>query len=353
MGIKTCLVYARNLICYPRITVAAVYHRVRIRLFHRFTGRPTILFKCGGAIGDIICSFPAVLALRLRYPRALIIYAVRREWLQLVKMGKVADYVVESDWSAIAPKVCLHDYTMYFHPLLADQGPPGRKHPHLVDDYCETLKLIPKSRQPVLYVPDDLLKSAKDETIEFRSSGHLVIGIHVGPTWTVRQWPAENWEKLVSLLHERFLCTIVQLGVDFDSAKGKVLVPRIKGTLDWVGKFNLGETIALVKTLDILIGIDSSLLHVAGAVGTPSIGLFGPVDPALRLPPETLSAAVTAQVPCLGCHHRTPVLHWRDDCPFSIACMKQLRPEAVGDAVCLMMEELQSSGKLSAMVQQK
>ena len=96
----------------------------------------------------------------------------------------------------------------------------------------------------------------------------------------------------------------------------------------------------MLSLCDGFVGIDSGLLHMAGAVGTPAVGLFGPVDPALRLPPTTPAVAVTAppsEVPCLGCHHRMPRLHWKTGCPHDIACMRQLSPDAVFDTVGTML----------------
>jgi len=80
-------------------------------------------------------------------------------------------------------------------------------------------------------------------------------------------------------------------------------------------------------------------VHLAGAVGTPAIGLFGPLNPASVLPPEPPAPAIglVGDVPCLFCHNRTPVIHWITGCPNDIACMKRLESETVFEAVKSML----------------
>jgi hypothetical protein len=57
--------------------------------------------------------------------------------------------------------------------------------------------------------------------------------------------------------------------------------------------------------------------------------LFGPINPRLRLPPETPAIAATSNVACLGCHHRLPRLHWRTGCENNIRCMGELSAKNV------------------------
>ena len=349
MDTRTFIIYSKNFFLRPRIVLGSLFHRLRVRILSKLTGRPTILIERagGGAIGDNICSFPAILALRLKYPNAIITYSARTDSVPVVKMGHVADYVVESDWSDLVPKVFPHDYTFRFCPLLADQDTKLRKQLHTVDDICESLGVTPKSRQPLIHVPILLKIFAKNKLTEARKNERVVIGIHVGPTWPVKEWPHDSWQKLVDLIESRFHCSIIQLGSDLDTHRRVIKAPRISNTYDWVGHFNISQTISIIEGLDFLVGIDSALLHIAGAVGTPCAGLFGPVDPILRLPPETPSIGITSNVPCLGCHHRTPILHWIENCPFSIRCMTELSPEyaflKISDKLTKIINEKQRS----------
>src|SRR5437763_5796011 len=111
---------------------------------------------------------------------------------------------------------------------------------------------------------------------------------------------------------------------EYDNLTGvKLLAGRLKGE----------ELVALIANCDLVISIDSGPVHLAGMVGTPVIGLFGPVDPASRLPPDSSALGLFSEVPCLFCHNRTPVIHWISGCPNDIACMKKLDTETVFEAV--------------------
>lgn len=313
----------------PRKLLGAAQHRI-FTISRRLVFRQTvILFERHGGIGDIICTFPSVLALRERHPKAIFVYSVRRAFKCIVKMGHVADCIVEQDWSTESPKVVTTDYDTCYRPWLEDEKPTGREHVHLVDDFARGLNVTLRSRQPRLYPPAKLTRLVQEKLSPLRKNSKILIGIHIGPSWTVREWRTEAWQQLVNLLKQSYNCTIVQFGADVDTTKGAVRAPRIERTEDFVGKLSLEESVAALQQLDFFIGIDSGLLHIAGSVGTPTVGLFGAIDPQLRLPPGTLSEAVMSSVPCLGCHHRTPVLHSQDQCVNRIVCMSELNANDV------------------------
>ena len=72
---------------------------------------------------------------------------------------------------------------------------------------------------------------------------------------------------------------------------------------------------------------------MAGAVGTPCVGLFGPTEPSLIFSNPERAVGVFHRVECSFCHHRHPRLHWQSGCPHNIRCMKELTVEQVFDAV--------------------
>lgn len=334
--------YAGTFVRHPRIAMRSAVHRVGIRFMRTVRRRPVILFERHGGIGDLICTFPAVLALRERHPDAVFVYSVWKAFKCVVDMGQVADYVVEKDWSPEMPIVEYGDYDACYQPWLEDEKPQGRTHAHLVDDFAQTLEVTLQYRQPRLHVPAGLDQALAKRVAPLRRRAKHILGIHVGPSWRVREWTAEGWTELSALLHEHFDCAIVQLGSDEETGKGYVRAARIAGTEDWVGRLNLEESVAALQKLDLFIGIDSGLLHAAGAVGTPTVGLFGAVNPELRLPVETPSIAVTSEAPCLGCHHRLPRLHWRQGCPHGIRCMAEISAHQVLDACEKMLGVRQS-----------
>jgi ADP-heptose:LPS heptosyltransferase len=307
--------------------VSALIFRTVVFLARKVFRKRLLLFERPAGVGDIICSFPAVLALREKFPDALIIYSVHWHFRQIVEMGQVADYIVGCESSPIFPKIVRADFDYYFLPRLADESDRPEDSVHLVDDYCKLTGVVPKSRQPRLIVREEARAKAKERLQKYRSKAKVLLGFHPGRTWPVREWNDEGWTRLVEMLHQNYDCTVLQFGTDVHASA------RIPGAVDCVGEFDLPEVTAIIEQLDLFIGIDSGLLHIAGGVGTPTVALFGAVDPKKRLGCDTPSIAVMADVPCLGCHHRQPRLHWEENCSNEIVCMKNISPEMVFGAV--------------------
>ena len=89
---------------------------------------------------------------------------------------------------------------------------------------------------------------------------------------------------------------------------------------------------AILSHCRLLIGIDSGLLHLAGALGTPVIGVFGPTNPRYFLPLTPASHGVFQPLPCSFCHHEQPIKHWQTGCPYDVRCMKEISAEQVIEA---------------------
>jgi heptosyltransferase-2 len=91
---------------------------------------------------------------------------------------------------------------------------------------------------------------------------------------------------------------------------------------------DLREAILALAAAQVAVSNDSGLLHVAAALGTPSIGIFGPTSPALWAPLNPLAAVIetTTDVPCRPCH--------KPECRFGHhRCMREIEPERVAAAV--------------------
>lgn len=305
-----------------KAALAAARPAARI-LLRRAAGRRTVLFHRAAGIGDIVCTQPAIRAFRDQHPNTHIAYATRKEFIPVVQMFGCVDSVIAADvrgatWT-MAPRL----YDSRFDLLLADERMPC--HPsdsHLVDQFAKQVGVIPVDRQPRLahHAPPRVTQAIA----AIREKGRPLIAVHTGPSWPVREWAHERWAELAAALQGRLGAVVVQLGNDVNTGTGPSVTPRIPHAVDWVGKWSLAESVAAISQMDLLIGIDSGLLHLAGGVGTPCIGLFGAVDGGLRLPPETPSRCVTGNVPCLSCHHAVPPGHWRTGCKHDIACMKAI-----------------------------
>ncbi len=108
-------------------------------------------------------------------------------------------------------------------------------------------------------------------------------GSNPGMDLTAKRWPVERYRELVyKLVHERN-AQVLLIGGSDDVALNQSLLNELdipKGSvLNLAGKTNFGESAALLQRCALFIGNDSSPMHLAAAVGTPVIAIFGPTSP--------------------------------------------------------------------------
>jgi ADP-heptose:LPS heptosyltransferase len=291
-----------------------------LRLVRR---RPLALFFRDGGIGDILCTLPAANALADRQRAAYKIYCTHPAFVSLPAMLGRFDRVLGIKCNdLVAAAARRHMVYRFRYP---DEEPGGSSRQYLVDEFATSFGLPaglawPKLDLGPLSPKVAALLPAEDE--------RPIMCIHTGPTWAVREWPLASWDELVGRLQVRLGCRVLHLGASRHFREGERKERPVKGAEDCRDVFDLCETMQIIARSRTLVGIDSGLIHAAVAFGRPVVGIFGPTSAKLRLPPKN-AIGLTADVPCLGCHHRWPRLHWQASCPHDIRCMRELSVDAV------------------------
>jgi len=210
---------------------------------------------------------------------------------------------------------------------------------HLVDDLAESCGFTVAARQPRLYPSSNLIKKTRMKygLMENAVRTHLIIGINGGPGWPVRMWDVTKWQRLINKIHSEYDAVIIQFGTN--KGDGSSEYDKLTGVQSVASRLRSEEIVALIAICNLVISIDSGPLHVAGAVGTPVVGLFGAVNPDYRLPIDSPAIGLVGDVPCLFCHHQTPPGHWITGCPNNIKCMKALDDDTVFEAVKSMLAQ--------------
>ncbi len=132
----------------------------------------------------------------------------------------------------------------------------------------------------------------------------LLIGLHPGAQKPFKCWPSKKFIALGRILTEKLCCRIIVTG----NAKERMLVDEvasgIRGAIHAAGKLSLRETAAVIEKMHVFITNDTGPMHIAFALGTPTIALFSPTDPRLCGPYNAESSAVIAKPtvcsPCIG-----------------------------------------------------
>ena len=163
---------------------------------------------------------------------------------------------------------------------------------------------------------------------EWVGENQTLIGINpsASPRWATKKWPAENFARLCDLLGEREIRTVLIGGrseADAKAAADILSLARSK-PINLAGRTSLPELAALVKRFKCLVTSDSAPMHMAAAMSTPFVVLFGPTDPDRHLPPSGNCAVVKRELGCSPCYK--PVCS-------DIRCMREITVEDVLKAI--------------------
>jgi ADP-heptose:LPS heptosyltransferase len=142
-------------------------------------------------------------------------------------------------------------------------------------------------RPPAAGAPVDLL-TAEERGFGRRlvvdlglASRRPLVAVHASGGRSVKQWDIARWAEVARRLQQEFQATILLTGSEADRPLAQELARRLAfRPVDLTGRLRLRETVALLAELDLFLSPDTGTMHAACAVGTPSVSVFGPSDPA-------------------------------------------------------------------------
>ncbi len=117
------------------------------------------------------------------------------------------------------------------------------------------------------------------------------VAVAPGASWAIKRWPVERWRALCEALDAHGL-PVVELGHG-DEAIG------VQHSL--MGQTTVREAACVLHAARLLVCCDSGLMHLARAVGTPAVALFGPTVPSILISNDPGLTAVVSEEPCQGC----------------------------------------------------
>ena len=169
---------------------------------------------------------------------------------------------------------------------------------------------------------DDAERAATLATLGLDGSPRAVAlcpGAEYGPA---KRWPPSYFAEVARTLSARGDAVwLVGSAKDADIAQDIV---RLSGgaCVNLCGKTTLDQAIALLASARLVISNDSGLMHVAAAVETPLVAIYGSSTPAFTPPMSARATIAKLDIPCSPCFERTcPLGHFN--------CMMQLKPEQV------------------------
>ena len=283
--------------------------------------------------------------------------------LELLKAIYTKDYdlvinLTEGDRGAIAAFVSGSTYRVGFDPKKS--GLFGKRkiythvvkacpHPrHTVERQIDVLRrmgIFPgeEERDLFLHVPD----AAKTKIIDILGGEQEYILIHPVSRWRFKCLATKQMASLVRALHKRGMRVVMSAGPD---AQEIGMVDEILSlasdvpVLNLAGKLTLKELAALIQRAQALICVDSVPLHIASALKTPVVALFGPSSEQNWGPwMHPHARVVTQKFSCRPCYQDGCGGSKMSDCLFSIPQSAIL--SALDEVLCLI--SMQLPGKIS------
>jgi heptosyltransferase-2 len=177
--------------------------------------------------------------------------------------------------------------------------------------------------RPRLY-PGDAERAAVDELLSGRRDERTLVAVAPGSVWATKRWPF--YAELTTRLSAS--AQIVVVGGAADATLASEIVAASNGTaIDATGRLSLLASAELIARAALLVTNDSSPLHLASAMDTPTLAIFGPTVPEFGFGPlaGVSQVAGVSDLDCRPCDRhgpqRCPLGHWR--------CMREQTAEDV------------------------
>lgn len=200
---------------------------------------------------------------------------------------------------------------------------------HQVEYYLSILKAVglkTESRNPVLYLSKkDIAKAENLLQSQGISKTDFILGISPGAIFgSAKRWPFERFAKISDWASERWGAKVIVLGSKKEKDIGNKMAGMMKNkAADFCGTTSLGEAMGLIAGCSFFVTNDSGLMHVAAALGVPTLAIFGSTDHVATGPRGSKTRIIRHDIACSPC--------LKPECPTDFKCMLSIEPEEVWD----------------------
>lgn len=282
--------------------------------------RPRILVIRGGAIGDFVLTLPAIRLLRENFPHAHLEILGYKHIIALAEGRFYADATRSIEYAALSrffiPNAKLPDdlveYFASFQQIVSYLYDPdqffeknvrccGVKHylpasPKINADAAhatqqlaqplQSLALYLEEHAPVLHPSEEDRAFAASFLASAPMADASVIALHPGSGSERKNWPLESWRALGEVLFAlNPQLNVLVIGGEADHATlGKMRAEWKLRPVFFAENLPLPQLAAILEKASVFIGHDSGISHIAAAVGTPCVLMFGPTDPDIWAP---------------------------------------------------------------------
>jgi heptosyltransferase I len=317
-----------------------------------------------GSLGDIIHAVPAAAAVRRAFPQASIDWLVDTRHRDLLDMVPVIDRRIGVDTNRAGALFSVvrelrrarYDAALDLQGLMKSavlarlSGAPrvigfpagllreraasffytetaGEPTPHVIDKNLSMLKAI-GVRMPEVEFP--LENRGAGFVREARTHLGLAAGdrfalINPGAAWPNKRWPPVYFAEVARELAKRHNLRSLVLWGPGEEAIANAVASASDNTAVMSPPTRIADLIALMKAAALMVSGDTGPMHVAGACGTPLVGIFGPTDPQRNGP--------WAEEDLVVSRYRACACHYQRRCRISSWCLVDISPREVMELV--------------------
>ncbi len=297
-------------------------------------------------IGDVVLTTPVVRSLRTAFPDAYLAYLGEREAVSLLENNPCLNEIIAYDLRRPAileqarvarllrrrkfdlsidlfgnPRSAL---LMYLGGARVRVGPDRKGRGALytvrvhddgvpksaIEFHCQSLRAagIPVTASKTeLYLSAEERQAGRQLVEQYRKSAagvrRAVVGIHPGATWPAKRWLPERFAGLAGRLLREGAAVVCTAGPGEEETIAALRAAAMS-TLPVLSALPLRQLAAAIAAFDAYVTNDAGPMHIAAAVGTPTLGLFGPGEDAIWFPyrAEEGHRVLRKDVPCHPCH---------------------------------------------------
>lgn len=326
------------------------------------------------AIGDVIHTLPSLAALRKLYPEAHITWVVeeaaagllknhplldavlisrRKSWIKSLRKGEFSRPLRELRTFFRELRQRPYDLVIDFHGLLKsavivflsgskrklgydslqelsglfyNEKIPEDMNKHAVDRYLDFPRYLGTNIEKAQFIlPSDNATQAKVQSLlaKYHLENKKFIAVNPVAYWETKLWDDEKFAGLADLIKTRLNMEVVFTGSEKEAIE-RITARMQDKAVNLAGETTLPELAYLYKEALMLITTDSGPMHLAAAVGTPVVALFGPTDPQRTGPYGEGHTIIRTDLPCSPCLLKK--------CP-TRKCMQDILPEQVMAAI--------------------
>lgn len=311
-----------------------------------------ILIVKMSAIGDVIHALPVAQALKEHYPASKITWMVEKAASDLLTMNPYIDEIILFDkpkYKSLAglikhgPELAKLLKSYHFDFVLDLQGlfksaaiawlsgAPSKigycnmrelswlvskpvcganKDGHVIERYLDVARYLGCNvTEPQFGLRPD--ERDKEEAMRILSSAGLNIAspyivMAPGTNWLSKCWPAENYAALADALAQKYKESIVLIGGAQDQERAEIIQAGSKADIiNLIGKTTLKQLTCILQKSKLFIGGDTGPMHLAVAMGTTAMALFGPSDADRNGPFGSRNIIIRKKLACSPCFKRT------------------------------------------------